>query len=55
MLDLGYRKKKIIFTPLVSIDKTTNFDIVNSTILINLSLSKGGGGWRKTFKSLTTI
>jgi hypothetical protein len=26
------------------------FGIVNSTILIKLSLSKGGGGWRKASK-----
>jgi hypothetical protein len=33
------------------IDNTIIFDTVLSTILIKLSLSKGGGGWRKTFKS----
>jgi hypothetical protein len=32
------------------IDKIVAFGIVNSTILKILSLSKGGGGWRKTFK-----
>jgi hypothetical protein len=26
------------------------FGIVNLTILMKLFLSKGGGGWRKTFK-----
>jgi hypothetical protein len=37
------------------IDKTTIFDTVVSAILIKLSLSKGGGGWRKTFKILLLI
>jgi hypothetical protein len=32
------------------IDKVISLGIVNSTILIGLSLSEGGGGWRKTFK-----
>jgi hypothetical protein len=36
--------------PSSSIDKTTIFDMVNSTIPIEFSLSKGGDGWRKTFK-----
>jgi hypothetical protein len=26
------------------------FAILNSTILTGLSITKGGGGWRKTFK-----
>ena len=38
----------------LNIDKNATFGIVNSTILINLSLSKGGGGWRKTFKNIRT-
>ena len=32
------------------IDKMLASGIVNSTILPKLSLSEGGGGWRKTFK-----
>jgi hypothetical protein len=31
------------------------FGIVNSTILSKLSLSEGGGGWRKTSKILSEI
>jgi len=33
------------------IDKVTDFDTIVSTILVKLSLSKGGGGWKKTFRS----
>jgi len=32
------------------IDKRFIFYIINPRTLIKLSLSKGGGGWRKTFK-----
>ena len=32
------------------IDNMVNFRIINSTVLTNLSLSKRGGGWGKTFK-----
>jgi hypothetical protein len=32
------------------IDKTSNSYIINPQALTKLSLSKGGGGWRKTFK-----
>jgi hypothetical protein len=31
------------------------FGMVDSTILMKLSLSKGGGGWRKTFKASRAI
>ena len=35
------------------IDKRYIWCIVNSAVLKKLSLSEGGGGWRKTFKSRT--
>jgi len=35
-----------------SIDKTSISDNVVSTILVEVSLSKGGGRWGKTFKNI---
>jgi hypothetical protein len=36
-----------------SIDKKIIFGTVNPTSLRILSLSEGGGGWRKTFKNFS--
>ena len=32
------------------VDNMVTFGTVNSTVLTKLSLSEGGGGWRKTLK-----
>ena len=40
---------------ILPVDKIVGFGIVNSTILSKSSLSKGGGGWRKTFKISSEI
>jgi len=32
-----------------------DFGMLDSKILIKLSLSGGGGGWRKTFKMFSTM
>jgi len=49
----GNPQKDTFHNFIFAIDKMVTFGIVNSTILMNLSLSKGVGGWRKAFKSST--
>jgi hypothetical protein len=43
-------RKKYFSQAHFSIDKKIIFGTVNPTSLRILSLSEGGGGWRKTFK-----